>query len=391
MSQQMANLEEELAKRTGELQNVRAESSKRSLLTETQLSQREEELRIANDEIIKLREGNSMLSKRCDEIAQKLEDQRTHELSMHASYREEVNAQTRLADLYKGMADEANAKAEEFSSAVKELQNLLEQATEQYGLLETRHNDLQMRMDEDIAEKSQRIEELAKELERANDLLRDAKQERLDHAVEQLAPTAAVASRLLKKGSSLTQIYTQLVDATNELAVEKEENERLKSQMNVILRELEDKAPLLQQQRDDYEAAVANVTMLTSRLDELLAENHRLRESTDEASRIANHHVRENKRLKTELADLARQVILLIIFLIRMKNSTLLLCLPGLLLAQGSPREPWGIDEPFVHHDGNRRSCFFSDYQQEVSHVQGYRRAPREQSKAVVHCENALC
>lgn len=131
----------------------------------------------------------------------------------------------------------------------------------------------------------------------------------MDHAVEQIAPTAAVVSRLLKKGSSLTQIYTQLVDATNELSIEKEENERLKSQMNVILRELENKAPLLQQQREDYEAAVANVTMLTSRLDELLAENHRLQEGADEASRIANHHVRENKRLKTELADLARQVI----------------------------------------------------------------------------------
>lgn len=176
LSQQMANLDEELAKRTGELQNVRAESSKKSLLIETQLSQREEELRIAKDEISKLRECNSNLVKRCDEIAQKLEQQRAHELSMHASYCEEVNAQTRLADLHKGIADDANAKAEEFSSAVKELQSLLEQATEQYGLLETQHNDLQVRFDAELAEKTQKIEDLEKELERANDLLKDAKQ-----------------------------------------------------------------------------------------------------------------------------------------------------------------------------------------------------------------------
>ncbi|XP_012263360.2 nucleoprotein TPR isoform X2 [Athalia rosae] len=312
LSQQLANLEAELAKRISELQNLRAESSSKSLLIETQLVQRNEELRIANDEITKLQESKALISKRCEEIAQKLEDQRNHELSMHASYQEEVNAQTRLAEIYKRMADEVNAKAEEFSSAVKELQSLLEQATEQYGLLETQHNDLQVRLEEEVSQKSQIIEELTKELDRANDLLKEAKQERLDNAVEQLAPTAAVASRLLRKDLSLTQIYTQLVDATNELSIEKEENERLKSQMNVILRELEDKAPLLQQQREDYEAAVANVTTLTTRLDDLVTENHRLREATDEASCIANHHTRENKRLRTEMADLGRQVCFLL-------------------------------------------------------------------------------
>lgn len=132
--------------------------------------------------------------------------------------------------------------------------------------------------------------------------------ERLDQAVEQLAPTAAIASRILKKGLSLTQIYTQLVEATNELTTEREENERLKSQMDVILRELEDKAPVLQQQREDYETATNHVTTLTARLDELLAENHRLQETADEANRIAKHHTKENQRLKSELADLARQV-----------------------------------------------------------------------------------
>lgn len=140
--------------------------------------------------------------------------------------------------------------------------------------------------------------------------------ERLDQAVEQLAPTAAIASRVLRKGLSLTQIYTQLVDVTNELTSEREENERLKSQMDVILRELEDKAPVLQQQREDYETAMTNIATLTSRLDELLVENHKLQETADEANCIAKHHTKENQRLKTELSDLARQVrnLLVIIF-----------------------------------------------------------------------------
>lgn len=132
--------------------------------------------------------------------------------------------------------------------------------------------------------------------------------EKLDQAVEQLAPTAAITSRVLRKGLSLTQIYTQLVEITNECTLQREENEHLKIEMNRILRELEERAPLLQQQRRDYETAMMNVETLTSRLDELLQENQRLNESSDEANRIAKHHSAENQRLKTELADLARQV-----------------------------------------------------------------------------------
>lgn len=123
-----------------------------------------------------------------------------------------------------------------------------------------------------------------------------------------MAPTAAITSRVLRKGLSLTQIYTQLVEITNECTLQREENEHLKAEMDRILRELEERAPLLQQQRRDYEAAMMNVETLTSRLDELLQENQRLNESSDEANRIAKHHSTENQRLKTELADLARQV-----------------------------------------------------------------------------------
>ncbi|KAK0158432.1 hypothetical protein PV328_009434 [Microctonus aethiopoides] len=312
ISHQMNALEVELSKRTTELQAVRAESSSRALFTDTRLAQCEEELKISNEALKQLRENNATLQRRCDELAQKVEEQRAHELSMHSSYREEIGSQKRLADLYNGMANEANAKAEEYANAVKELQGLLEQTTEQYGVLETDYEQFKLQHEEIISEKSKKIEELMKELEQANELLKSVKQERLDQAVEQLAPTAAITSRILKKGLSLTQIYTQLVEAVNELTVEREENERLKAQMEVILRELEERAPALQRQREEYNAAVANVATLTNQLDELLAQNNQLQESHDEANRIAKHHTRENQRLKTELADLARQVCFLL-------------------------------------------------------------------------------
>lgn len=172
----MAGLEEELAKRTSELQTTRSEASARALLTTTKLSQCEEELRIANDANAQLRESVSSLQKRSDELAQKVEEQRGHEISMHNSYQEEIGAQTRLADLYKSMTDESNAKADEFSSAVKELQNLLEHASEQYGTLETKHNEFVLQHKQDMNDKEQNIQELMKELDHANQLLKNMQQ-----------------------------------------------------------------------------------------------------------------------------------------------------------------------------------------------------------------------
>ncbi|XP_018399421.1 PREDICTED: nucleoprotein TPR isoform X2 [Cyphomyrmex costatus] len=308
LSQQIAGLEEELARRTSELQTARSEASARALLIDTKLSQREEELRIANEVNSQLRESVSSLQKQSDELAQKVEQQRAHEIAINDSYQKEINAQKNLTSLYESMKDDANAKAEALSNAASELQKLVDSTAEEYGILETKYNHLLVQHKQDIDDKEQNIQELTKELENANELLKNIQQEKLNQAVEQLAPAAAVTSRVLRKGLSLTQIYTQLVEVTNDLNVEREENERLKSQMDVILRELEQKAPLLQQQRQDYETAMANITTLTNRLDDLLAENQRLHENSDEANRLSKHHSTENQRLKTELSDLARQV-----------------------------------------------------------------------------------
>lgn len=130
----------------------------------------------------------------------------------------------------------------------------------------------------------------------------------MDQAVEELAPTAAIASRILKKGLSLTQIYTQLVETINNLNLEREENDKLRSQMEIILKELEEKAPILQKQRQDFESASVEISNLTLRIDELLTENHKLMENCNETKNTADYHMRENQRLKLEQADLARQV-----------------------------------------------------------------------------------
>ena len=62
-----------------------------------------------------------------------------------------------------------------------------------------------------------------------------------------LSPAAAKASALLKSGLSLTQIYSEYVEVSEELVREKEETSRLGNLLEHINQELEEKTPALQQ------------------------------------------------------------------------------------------------------------------------------------------------
>ena len=93
-----------------------------------------------------------------------------------------------------------------------------------------------------------KITSLEQELAHANDLLAASKQySSLQGEVLALSPAAAKASALLKSGLSLTQIYSQYVEVSEELVREKEETARLGNLLEHINQELEEKTPALQQ------------------------------------------------------------------------------------------------------------------------------------------------
>lgn len=60
--------------------------------------------------------------------------------------------------------------------------------------------------------------------------------ESLENAIESLSPAAAATSRLLKSGLTLTQLYSQYAQVSEELMMEKDENRRLNLYMNAILK-----------------------------------------------------------------------------------------------------------------------------------------------------------
>lgn len=77
---------------------------------------------------------------------------------------------------------------------------------------------------------------------------------------------------------------------------------------SLFYQEIEQKAPLLKKQREDYDYAMMTVESLTTKMDEMEVETSRLRAANLEAEKVAGHFKRENKRLQDTLTDLGRQV-----------------------------------------------------------------------------------
>ncbi|XP_035445245.2 nucleoprotein TPR isoform X2 [Spodoptera frugiperda] len=312
LNSQIAGLTEEVNRLTSELQTVRLNNTSRSVNLETQLAEKIEELNAANETITQLNEVKKNLNNRAESLTQRLMEQREIENKMTENYKKELEAKTKLADLFKTMHDDAEAKTLEMTEGIAELQKLLNEATEKYGELETKYKQAELDHEELMDKKNEIISSLKNELEHANDLLKAANAQSLDMALSDLAPSAATASKLLKSGMSLTQIYSQLVKVSDELAQEKEDNRRLNVTINTIVQELEEKAPLLQKQKMEYEEALESNTALSQQIDSLVIECNRLRDDYNESSKIANHYSRENTKLKGELADLGRQVCFLL-------------------------------------------------------------------------------
>ena len=131
-------------------------------------------------------------------------------------------------------------------------------------------------------------------------------------SIECLSPSAAQASKLLKSGVTVTGIYSQMVGLGEELQAEKSETQRLNLYIEQILHEIEERAPLLKQQREDYEKAVAAVGGLTESLESAREEVELRRSEAEEARRRLAGVERDRDRQAQQASDLGRQVATLV-------------------------------------------------------------------------------
>lgn len=181
---QVHQLTQDLNQRTEELLNMRRDNTSRCIQLETKLAEKMQELACANENIKALNEINNNLMMKAEDLADKLFSEKDAMLKTKESFEHELEAKTKLAELYKTMSEDKLKVAEELAEGMAEVKAKYDDAIEKYGDLETKFKEAEIAHEEILEKKNECIAMLKRELEAANDVLNSTKEENFKKGLE---------------------------------------------------------------------------------------------------------------------------------------------------------------------------------------------------------------
>uniref|UniRef100_A0A8C2E283 Nucleoprotein TPR n=1 Tax=Cyprinus carpio TaxID=7962 RepID=A0A8C2E283_CYPCA len=307
-------LNSELKSKTDELNSLSRDKGKEILELKCSLESKKEEVTRLQDQVNTLKKNNDNMQKSTEDLMNKLKEAKDQRASMEEKYRNELNANLKLCNLYKNAAADSEVKNAELNRAVEELNKLLKEAMEGVKIKNASLQSVREKAESDLHEK---VRHLEKELENANTRLADFKRRGVPALTEEeltnLSPTAAAVAKIVKPGMKLMELYNAFVEAQDQLHLEKLESKRVHKVLDEIVLEVENKAPILKRQREEYENMQKSMSSLCAKLEQAMKEVHRLQREIDEANKRALGLERDKQRSERQLADVSEQVRVLLL------------------------------------------------------------------------------
>uniref|UniRef100_A0A674DAK5 Nucleoprotein TPR n=1 Tax=Salmo trutta TaxID=8032 RepID=A0A674DAK5_SALTR len=286
-------LNSELKTKTEELLSVSRDKGKEILELKCSLECKKDEVTRLQTQVTNLKNSSENLQKRVEDLMTKLKEAKDHHSSMEEKYRNEQNAHIKLSNLYKGSASDAESKNEELNRAVEELHKLVKEAVD--GEI---HNDK-------VSNYGMRI--VFKKV-----LISSGMPVLTEEELDSMCPTAAAVAKIVKPGMKFMELYNAFVDVQDQLLVEKQENRRVTRVLDEIVQEVEEKAPILKRQREEYESMQRSMNSLCAKLEQART-IHSLQKETDEAKKHCSNLEKDNQHSERELEDMSQQVRVLLV------------------------------------------------------------------------------
>lgn len=218
----------------------------------------------------------------------------------------EIENLKRLTDSYKNYFEEATSKVQELeislnsmreshASKITKIKEQVKQQVEEYekGFIEERNQLLNK-----ITDLEEQLSQSAQQLASSN---------------VNLIPDISINTLSTQLPSNfedinITELYDRLVLLERELLQERNKRKETELYMNQILKDVENKAPLIAKQRRDYQRIVQSHHQLTEKIDRLTEENHYLKTNTKDSELKIAQLVKQQKLLEVHNADLSRQI-----------------------------------------------------------------------------------
>ncbi|KAK4316810.1 hypothetical protein Pmani_012065 [Petrolisthes manimaculis] len=311
LTRQITVLQQQLEQRSEETLTQRTTSSSTILALQTDLNHKIEELRLEREETEQLRRQVKEKGERIQQILETLNASRESEVKLEETFRQELQAQQKLTEIYKGSTENEKERAGELERAVEELRRLLNEASAEYGALERAKSKTDQDNADALLQSNTLVNELKDELDKVNQLLQASAKKNIS-GIEELSPAASAASQLVSKGLSLTQLYAEYITVSEKLIATQDENKRLKRYVDQILQEIEERVPVIKKQREDHQRSLETITSLQTQLQETIEDREKQRVECEESVRRSQFLERENQRLEVQVRDVSRQVAVLV-------------------------------------------------------------------------------
>ncbi|KAH7927786.1 hypothetical protein BV22DRAFT_1060287 [Leucogyrophana mollusca] len=123
-----------------------------------------------------------------------------------------------------------------------------------------------------------------------------------------LSPTVAMVSKAQRSGKTFTEVYADYVRLQEDFAKKSAEYDHMDRTLSAVLAQIEERAPILSQQREEYERLQSEASQLAAQLSGALSDRDANASAAQEASQKLKKSHQENELLQRQLDDLGRQV-----------------------------------------------------------------------------------
>ncbi|KAF1781443.1 Aldolase-type TIM barrel [Phytophthora cactorum] len=225
----------------------------------------------------------------------------------------ELSAQRRLATLYQESAADASARVTELQTLCDSLRKSLTDSEQALARETERTKEQVEHLFREQAEASEtRIQALQDDLQNAEQKIEELEKKKLfslqtASAVAELS-SAAGEAHLAAHGLTPKQMYDHIVELEETLQAERSEKDKLQLYMDRIVKEVQEKAPVLMGLRLDHERTVASHTQLSERLEHCMQELAKSKSNEQQAWKEKNAFEKKCESLAQSVDDLSRQV-----------------------------------------------------------------------------------
>ncbi|OMJ20443.1 Nucleoporin [Smittium culicis] len=313
---QVLSLTKELNETHKQLQDIKRSYSKLKSENEAKLDKISNELNLyidqfthAKSDLESTREKLRIQSSKSSSLNQALLDQEDH-------FKAEMSAQKKLTHAWEQSANEAKKRLSDLDSELLRL--------------ESNQNDIRNSNMENIKNLEKELTEMKKKSEFFEDKYKVTEEQlyELRRLVSEsdvqsglLSPSSKVSASMFRQNVSLPQLWSQNMELVDMLEAEKEEKSRLESTLQEMLNELEERAPIIEAEREAFREQQEELAQALKIQNTLEDKVNALSNQIESKNDTILENSKEIKSLTLESKDLSRQVSKLLRTINELRNT----------------------------------------------------------------------